>query len=149
MSAFKSTVQVLAGESDNGDKDEGSRILRRENTQCQRDRRDIQHLRTNREKMGAKSSERSRERVETEEDRAKETVPPGNPSIAGTTDHPVQRKISCMGSPTDQAPIRSPLFLENGSPDSQETRASHSNQSETTTGRQTVSTSSCRQHVAG
>ena len=129
MSAFKSTVQVLAGESDNGDQDKGSSILRREDTQCQRDWRDVQHLRKNRETMGTKPSQRSRERVETEEDRTAETDPLGNSEIVGTTDHPAQGKVSGLGSPTDQTPVRTLVFLENGSPDPQETWSPHPDQS--------------------
>jgi len=93
--------------------------------------------------MGAEPSQRSRERIETQEDRTKEAVFEGNLDVPGTTDHLPQTKISCMGSPKDQAPVRSPVLLENGSPYSQETLTSYPHQGKNPTGRQTVPALSC------
>jgi hypothetical protein len=63
--------------------------------------------------MVTEPSRRSREWIMAKEDWA-ETVTPSHTGLIGKTDNPVQRKISCMGSPTDQAPVQSPLFLETG-----------------------------------
>ena len=69
--------------------------------------------------------------------------PPGNISITGTTNNPAQGEISCVGCPTDQAPVQSFLFLENGLLNPQETRSPYPCESKTSASRQTIPASSC------
>jgi len=101
MSAFQSIEEVLAGESGNGDPDQSSGILRREETECQGNRRDVPHLRRNSKAMVSAASQGPREQVET-----KEAVFESNLNVSGATDRLPQTKISCMGNPKDQAPVR-------------------------------------------